>query len=98
MPACARSANADEYAVEFMGRLVMTSSQTLSESDRRTLARWAATCAEHVLPLFEAEGAADHLIRGAVARAGDFAMGKSTVAGEIRARLVAVKAASSATH
>jgi hypothetical protein len=74
----------------------VTSSQTLSESDRRIIARWAAACATHVLPLFEAEGASDQLIRDAVARADAFACGRSTAAEEIRARMVAVKAANSA--
>lgn len=75
----------------------MTSSQTLSESDRRTLARWSAACARHVLPLFEAEATPDRLIREAVARAEGFARGESTAAEEIRSRMVAVKAAGAAT-
>lgn len=75
----------------------MTSPQTLSEAERRLLARWAAACARHVLPLFEAEGASDQLIRDAVARAEGFARGERTAAEEIRARMVAVTAASAAT-
>lgn len=75
----------------------MTSRQTLSEPDRRILARWAAACARRVLPLFEAEAGAALVIRDAVARAEAFARGESTAADEIRARMAAVKAASAAT-
>lgn len=75
----------------------VTSSQTLSEAERRTLARWAASCAEHVLPLFRAEGPADETIRDAVRRAFAFSRGESTAATEIRARMVAVKVAGAAT-
>jgi len=33
----------------------MPSIQTLSDAQRRLLARWAADCAERVLPLFDAD-------------------------------------------
>jgi hypothetical protein len=36
----------------------MGSPQTLSESDRRIVAAWAAACAERVLALFEAKAPA----------------------------------------
>ncbi|MBB1510745.1 putative immunity protein [Tessaracoccus sp. MC1756] len=75
----------------------MTSIQTLSEPERRAVARWAAACAEHVLPLFEADQQAEELIRDAVARAHAFARGESTAAAEIKLRMVAVKAAGAAT-
>jgi Imm-5 like putative immunity protein len=39
---------------------------TLTDADHRLLALWAATCAEHVLPLFEAEQPADPRPRHAV--------------------------------
>ena len=39
---------------------------TLSDQDHRLLALWAATCAEHVLPLFEAQRPADPRPREAV--------------------------------
>jgi hypothetical protein len=42
------------------------SKQTLSEPERRALARGAAACVEHVLPLFEAESADDLRIHQAV--------------------------------
>ncbi len=75
----------------------MTSAQTLSEPHRRTIARWAAECAEHVLRLFEADAAAEAQVRDALARTRAFSAGESTAAEEIRRRLVAVKAASAAT-
>lgn len=75
----------------------MVSSQTLSESERRVLARWAATCARHVLPLFEPQSADDHRIPDALARAQAFGNGGSTVSAEIRLRMVAVTAAGAAT-
>ena len=46
----------------------MTSPQSLTESERRLVAAWAADCAERVLPLYEAESA-DGLARYAIARA-----------------------------
>ncbi len=39
---------------------------TLTDADHRLLALWAADCAEHVLPLFEAEQPADPRPRAAV--------------------------------
>jgi hypothetical protein len=76
----------------------MTSAQTLSEVDRRTLARWAAACAAHVLPVFTTDDAsADHIVRDALARAEAFAAGGSTAADEIRLRMLAVKVASAAS-
>ena len=62
----------------------VVSSQTFSELDRRLLARWAATCAEHVLPLYEPAWADDRRVRDALARARAFAGGQSTAASEIR--------------
>ncbi|MBA3021776.1 putative immunity protein [Propionicimonas sp.] len=76
----------------------MSSAQTLSEADRRVLARWAAVCAEHALPLFNSDDStADLIVRDALARAAAFARGESTAAAEIRLRMAAVKAASSAS-
>lgn len=74
----------------------MASVQTLSESDRRTIARWAADCAERVLPLFEAEVPGEQRVRDAIARTRAFSRGESTVSEEIRKRLIAVKAAAAA--
>lgn len=42
---------------------------TLTDDDHRLLALWAATCAEHVLPLFEAACPADPRPRRAIAAA-----------------------------
>jgi hypothetical protein len=62
------------------------SPQTLSEADRRTVAAWAADCAERVLELFEAEARTDSRPRDAIARTRAFARGELDVAGEIRRR------------
>ena len=71
----------------------MPSPQSLSESDRRLVAAWAADCAERVLPLFEAEAPDDDRPRDAIARARAFARGELDAAGEIRRRFVANRAA-----
>lgn len=71
----------------------MISPQTLSESDRRIVASWAADCAERVLWLFEAEAPNDGRPREAIARARMFARGDLDAAGEIRRRFVAGRAA-----
>ncbi|MFT4279778.1 putative immunity protein, partial [Microbacterium sp.] len=73
------------------------SAQTLSEADRRLVAAWAADCAERVLPLFEAEAPDDDRPRDAIFRSRAFARGELTAAGEVRRRLVAGRAAHSAT-
>lgn len=75
----------------------MTSIQSLSDSNRRLVARWAVACAERVLPLFEADEDTVEEIRGAVARTRAYSAGKSSAADEISKRLVAVKAANAAT-
>ena len=64
------------------------SAQTLSESDRRIVAAWAADCAERVLWLFEAEAPQDPRPRDAIARTRAFARGELDVADEIRRRFV----------
>jgi hypothetical protein len=71
----------------------MPSPQSLSESDRREVAAWAADCAERVLVVFEAEAPADGRPRDAIARARAFARGELDTAGEIRRRFVAGRAA-----
>jgi hypothetical protein len=71
----------------------MPSRQSLSETDRRIVAVWAADCAERVLPLFEAAVAADDRPRDAIARTRAFARGELTAAGEIARRFVAGRAA-----
>ena len=75
----------------------MLSPQSLSESDRRLVAGWAADCAERVLPLFEAEAPEDDRARDGIARARAFSRGELDAAGEIRRRFVAGRAAQSAT-
>ena len=71
----------------------MVSPQALSEVDRRTVAGWAADCAERVLPLFEAEAPHDDRPRDAIARARAFSRGELRAADEIRQRFVAGRAA-----
>ena len=66
----------------------MRSPQTLSEADRRTVAAWAADCAERVLPIFEATAPGDDRPRALIARARAFASGELGVAEEIRRRFV----------
>ena len=75
----------------------VASIQTLSEADRRVVARWAVACAERVLPLFEADATALAEVRDALARTRAYGAGESTAADEIRKRMVAVKAAKAAT-
>ncbi|MCA5892414.1 hypothetical protein LEP48_03480 [Isoptericola sp. NEAU-Y5] len=78
----------------------MASKQTLSDPSRRVLARWAADCAERVLPLFDADPDADpaagEQVRDALARTRAYSTGQSTAAEEISKRLGAAKAASAA--
>lgn len=74
----------------------MPSPQSLSESDRRTVALWAADCAERVLPLFESEAPEDPRARDGIARARAFGRGELTAAGEILRRFEAGRAAKSA--
>ena len=64
----------------------MKSPQALSEGDRRIVAEWAATCAERVLPLFEAERPSDDRPRAAIARTRAFARAELNTAMEIRRR------------
>ena len=71
----------------------MVSPQALSEADRRTVAGWAADCAERVLPLFETEAPDDERPRDAIARARAFSRGELRAADEIRRRFVAGRAA-----
>ena len=59
---------------------------TLTDSDHQLLALWAATCAEHVLPLFEAVRLADPRPRAAIEHIrawvrGEIKMSQSRAAG-----------------
>ncbi len=49
---------------------------TLTDSDHQLLALWAAACAEHVLPLFEAAGPSDPRPRHAIEQARAWARGE----------------------
>jgi hypothetical protein len=60
--------------------------QTLSESDRRLVAEWAAACADRVLWLFEIERPGDDRPRAAIARARAFSRGELDTASGIRQR------------
>ncbi|MFF1878492.1 putative immunity protein [Leifsonia sp. NPDC058230] len=71
----------------------MPSTQSLSETDRRLVAAWAADCAERVLVLFENEAPTDGRPRDAIVRTRAFARGELDAAGEIRRRFVAGRAA-----
>ncbi|WP_353508668.1 putative immunity protein, partial [Intrasporangium sp.] len=51
----------------------------LGEADHQLLALWAAECAEHVLPLFEAEEPTDPRPRNAVDAARAWARGEMTM-------------------
>jgi hypothetical protein len=51
---------------------------TLTDTDHRLLALWAASCAEHVLPLFEAERPEDPRPRKAIE------LGRAWARGEVR--------------
>lgn len=74
----------------------MASPQALSEADRRTVALWAADCAERVLALFEAEAPDDARARDGIARARAFGRGELDAASQIRERFVANRASKSA--
>ena len=65
----------------------MLSPQTLPEAERRILAAWAASCAEHVLHIFEEQAPRDDRPRELLARARAFARGDLGVAEGIRRRL-----------
>ncbi|WP_161928189.1 putative immunity protein [Gordonia crocea] len=75
----------------------MVSVQTLSEDERRTVARWALACAERVVPLFDADADSRAQIRDAVERTRAYSAGEGVTAQEIRKRLVAATAAKAAT-
>lgn len=64
----------------------MVSPQTLSESDRRRVAMWAADCAERVLWVFEEASPSDQRPRAAIARARAFSRGELSISEEIRRR------------
>jgi hypothetical protein len=66
----------------------MASPQTLSESDRRLVAGWAADCAERVLDVYASYVPGDDRPRALIERARAFARGDLRTADEIRRRFV----------
>ena len=76
----------------------MTSPQTLTETDRRTVALWAAACAERFLAVFESEAPADGRPRDAIVRARAFGRGELDTAEQIRRRFIAGRAAHAVQH
>ncbi len=62
------------------------SPQTLSETDRRLVAAWAADCVERVLGLFKAEAPDDNRPQALIARTRAFSRGELNTAEEIRRR------------
>src|SRR3712207_7833998 len=68
---------------------------TLTDADHRLLALWAAACAEHVLPLFEAEQPSDPRPRQAIEQARAWARGEIRMS-EARAAAGHANAAASA--
>ena len=64
-----------------MSRPSMSSPQALSEADRRTVAGWAADCAERALSIFEADVPTDDRPADAIARARAFSRGELDAAG-----------------
>jgi len=75
----------------------VTSTQTLSLSERRLAAAWAADCAERVLWLFERDAPDDPRPRESIARTRAFARGELDVAEEIRRRFAGGGAARAVT-
>lgn len=65
---------------------VAPSPQTLSVDDRRTVAAWAADCAEHVLPIFEAAAPGDRRVRAAIDQTRAFASGELDVGDALQRR------------
>lgn len=64
------------------------SPQTLSETDRRLVAAWAADCVEHVLGLFEVDAPDDRRPQALIVRTRAYARGELSTADEIRRRFV----------
>jgi len=75
----------------------MASLQTLEDGQRRVVARWAAASAERVVGLFVANRAAEAQIRDALERTFAYAAGGGSAAEEIAKRMIAVKAAGTAS-
>lgn len=61
------------------------------------MARWALACAERVVGLFDADAAAQDVIRDAIERTRAYSAGESTAAEQICKRFLAGRAANAAT-
>jgi hypothetical protein len=70
------------------GKRAEASPQTLTESDRRLVAGWAADCAERVLDVYESHVPGDERPRALIERARAFARGELRTADAIRRRFV----------
>lgn len=86
-------ARAREEARTTTGSTHKRSPQTLSETDRRIVAAWAADCVEHVLHHFENEAPGSGQPRAAVERARSYSGGELDTAQEIRQRFTGGSAA-----
>lgn len=86
-------ARAREEARTITGSTHKRSPQTLSETDRRIVAAWAADCVERVLHHFEDEAPGSGRPRAAVERARSYAEGELDTAQEIRQRFTGGSAA-----
>jgi hypothetical protein len=71
---------------ELPSREVTVSPQTLSVDDRRTVASWAADCAERVLVIYEDAVPEDARVRAAIDQARAFASGELDVSHAVRRR------------
>lgn len=67
-------------------RPVARSPQTLSVDERRTVASWAAACAEQVLAIYETAVPGDTRVRAAIEQARSFAAGGLEVRDAVRRR------------
>lgn len=74
----------------------MTSEQTLSDAERRSLAQWAADCAERVFPLFEGSDSAKVTLQDALDRTRAYSVGEADTATEISKRFGGGRVASEA--
>ncbi len=75
----------------------MISIQTLSDAERRSLAQWAADCAERVLPLFDGSDSAKATLQDALVRTRAYSIGDADTATEISKRFGGGRVANEAT-
>ena len=91
------SAECVDAVIRGLALIDKRSATTLSDDDRRVLARWAADCAGRVVDLFVADDDSVGVVRNALDRTRAYARGESTAALEIARRMEPVTAARSAT-